>query len=213
MRDLGAKQLCKKVGRFVPQGLAKIRNFCCVNSQHRFGLVEVSGRNMIVTGKLRLRCQFACICSHERSFISQLNQRFVRHKHAAKDHQRTWEQIYTAYAAGVGLREIARKMNIPEVTVLQHAHRHSWTQQIKNATGEVHTASSNVIAPLSSGVIAPVHSVQSVPQSVASILSERKERTKLGLSKFTAEAAEQAGEHCDKLGIAGKELQQIPSQS
>jgi DNA-binding NarL/FixJ family response regulator len=31
----------------------------------------------------------------------------------------TWEQIKTAYAAGVNLREIARKMNIPEGTVLQ----------------------------------------------------------------------------------------------
>jgi hypothetical protein len=36
------------------------------------------------------------------------------------------------------------------------------------------------------------------------ILSERKDRTKLGLSKFTAEAAEQAAVHRDKLGIAGK---------
>jgi hypothetical protein len=36
------------------------------------------------------------------------------------------------------------------------------------------------------------------------ILSERKERTRLGLSRFTAEAAEQAAEHRDKLGIAGK---------
>ena len=49
----------------------------------------------------------------------------------------TWEQIKTAYIAGIGLREIARK-----------------------------------------------------------------ERTKLGLNKFTAEAAEQAAEHVDKLGIA-----------
>jgi hypothetical protein len=43
-----------------------------------------------------------------------------------------------------------------------------------------------------------------VPQSLAAILSERKDRTKLGLSKFTAEAAEQAALHRDKLGIAGK---------
>jgi hypothetical protein len=35
-------------------------------------------------------------------------------------------------------------------------------------------------------------------------LSERKDRTKLGLSKFAAEAAEEAGEHPDKLAIAGK---------
>jgi hypothetical protein len=46
--------------------------------------------------------------------------------------------------------------------------------------------------------------VQSVPQSIAAILGERKERTRLGLSKYAAEAAEQAAEHRDKLGIAGQ---------
>jgi hypothetical protein len=100
-----------------------------------------------------------------------------------------WEQIKTAYAAGIGLREIARKMNIPDGTVLAHANRHGWTQQIQVATGQ----QSDAITP-----------VQSVSQSLAAILSERKERTKLGLSKFTAEAAEEAAEHRDKLGIAGK---------
>jgi hypothetical protein len=29
-----------------------------------------------------------------------------------------WEQIKTGYAAGINLREIARKMNIPQGTVL-----------------------------------------------------------------------------------------------
>jgi hypothetical protein len=33
----------------------------------------------------------------------------------------SWEQITTGYAAGVGLREIARKMSILEGTVLAHA--------------------------------------------------------------------------------------------
>ena len=46
--------------------------------------------------------------------------------------------------------------------------------------------------------------VQSVPQSLAAILSERKERSRLGLSRFAAEAAEQAAEHRDKLSISGK---------
>ena len=101
----------------------------------------------------------------------------------------TWGQIKTGYAAGVGLREIARKMNIPQGTVLAHAKRHGWTQQIQVATQQ----QSDAITP-----------VQSVPQSIASILNERKERTKLGLSRFAAEAAEQAAEHRDKLGIAGK---------
>jgi uncharacterized protein YjcR len=75
-----------------------------------------------------------------------------------------WEQLKTAYAAGVGLREIARKMNIPEGTVLAHAKRHGWTQQIQVATREVSLMQSDAITP-----------VQSVPQSIASILSERKE--------------------------------------
>ena len=105
----------------------------------------------------------------------------------------TWEQIKTGYAAGIGLREIARKMNIPEGTVLAHAKRHGWTQQILVATGQVAVMQSDAITP-----------VQSVPQALAAILSERKERTKLGLSKFTAEAAEEAAEHRDKLGIAGR---------
>ena len=105
----------------------------------------------------------------------------------------TWEQIKTAYAAGINLREIARKMNIPEGSVLAHAKRHGWTQQIQVATRELSVMQSDAITP-----------VQSVPQSIASILDERKDRTKLGLSKYAAEAAEQAALHRDKLGIAGK---------
>jgi hypothetical protein len=44
-----------------------------------------------------------------------------------------WEQIKTAYAGGIGLREIARNMNIPEGTVLARAQRKGWTRQIQNA--------------------------------------------------------------------------------
>jgi hypothetical protein len=84
-------------------------------------------------------------------------------------------------------------MKIPEGTVLAHAKRHGWTKQIQVATGQLAVMQSDAIAP-----------VQSVPQSLAAILSERKERTRLGLSKYAAEAAEAAGEHPDKLLIAGK---------
>jgi uncharacterized protein YjcR len=45
----------------------------------------------------------------------------------------TWEQIKTGYAAGINLREIARKMNIPEGTVLSRAKREGWTREIQNA--------------------------------------------------------------------------------
>jgi hypothetical protein len=44
-----------------------------------------------------------------------------------------WEQIKTAYASGIGLREIARNMNIPEGTVLARAKRERWSQQIESA--------------------------------------------------------------------------------
>jgi hypothetical protein len=104
-----------------------------------------------------------------------------------------WEQIKTGYAAGINLREIARKMKIPEGTVLAHAKRHGWTQQIHVATRHLALMQSDAIAP-----------VQPVPQSIAAILSERKDQTKLGLSKYAAEAAEQAALYRDKLAIAGK---------
>src|SRR4030095_3133565 len=44
-----------------------------------------------------------------------------------------WQQVKTAYASGIGLREIARNMNIPEGTVLARAKREAWTRQIQNA--------------------------------------------------------------------------------
>jgi hypothetical protein len=44
-----------------------------------------------------------------------------------------WEQIKTAHASGIGLREIARNMGIPEGTVLARAKRKGWTREIQNA--------------------------------------------------------------------------------
>ena len=44
-----------------------------------------------------------------------------------------WEQIRTAYASGIGLREIARNMDIPEGTVLARAKREGWSLGIQNA--------------------------------------------------------------------------------
>src|SRR5206468_723985 len=45
----------------------------------------------------------------------------------------TWAEIRTAYASGIGLREIARNMNIPEGTILSRAKREGWTREIQNA--------------------------------------------------------------------------------
>jgi len=44
-----------------------------------------------------------------------------------------WEQIKTPYASGLGLREIARNMGIPEGTVLARAKREGWTREIQSA--------------------------------------------------------------------------------
>ena len=89
-----------------------------------------------------------------------------------------WEQIKIAYAAGIGLREIARKMNIPEGTVLAHAKRHGWTEQIQVAT---RAGQSDAITP-----------VQSVPQSIASILAEHERETKLSLARSARRMAKDA---------------------
>ncbi len=45
----------------------------------------------------------------------------------------TWDQVETAYASGIGLREIARNLGIPEGTVLAHAKREGWTREIQSA--------------------------------------------------------------------------------
>ncbi len=73
----------------------------------------------------------------------------------------TWEQIKAGYAAGVGLRGIARKMNVPEGTVLARAKRERWTQQIAAATQAVALTQSNTITPT---------------QSIAAVMQERGER-------------------------------------
>jgi hypothetical protein len=59
----------------------------------------------------------------------QLPERAVRSRISAD----IWQQIKTAYASGISLREIARNMNIPAGTVLARAKREGWTRQIQNA--------------------------------------------------------------------------------
>jgi hypothetical protein len=45
----------------------------------------------------------------------------------------TWAEIRTAYASGIGLREMARNMDIPAGTVLARAKREGWSRQRDNA--------------------------------------------------------------------------------
>jgi hypothetical protein len=65
----------------------------------------------------------------------------------------TWEQIKTAYASGVGLRELARNMDIPSGTVLARAKRDRWTQQIQTAKTQVRVVQSNAITPMQSAAL------------------------------------------------------------
>ena len=44
-----------------------------------------------------------------------------------------WEQIKTAYFSGIGLREIARNLNIPIGTILAKASREHWSRRIEAA--------------------------------------------------------------------------------
>jgi hypothetical protein len=80
--------------------------------------------------------------------------------HLSRD---TWEQIKAGYAAGIGLREIARKMNVAQGTVLARAKREGWTQQIEAAKHAIASTQSNAITPT------PL-------QSIAAVMQERGER-------------------------------------
>jgi hypothetical protein len=68
-----------------------------------------------------------------------------------------WQQVKTAYASGLGLREIARNMGIPEGTVLARAKRERWTQQIQSATALAKRA---VVSPATSPLEAVSASIQ-----------------------------------------------------
>jgi hypothetical protein len=98
------------------------------------------------------------------------------------------DQIKTAYASGIGLREIARNMEIPEGTVLARAKREGWSKQIRDAKS---LAKRDDTAP----TITPM-------EAVAITLNERKDKTKLHLSRYAVEASEKAANHRQKLKIA-----------
>src|SRR2546429_8696718 len=73
----------------------------------------------------------------------------------------TWAEIRTAYASGIGLREIARNMGIPEGTVLAHAKRDGWTREIQNAKALAKRENASAVTPV---------------EAVAATLAERGQR-------------------------------------
>ena len=74
----------------------------------------------------------------------------------------TWAEIRTAYASGIGLRELSRNMGIAEGTVLSRANREGWTREIENAKA---LAKREEVSP----VVTPV-------QAVALSMQQRGER-------------------------------------
>ena len=62
-----------------------------------------------------------------------------------------WMQVETAYASGIGLREIARSMGISEGTVLSRAKREGWTREIQNAKALVKREDAVLATPVESG--------------------------------------------------------------
>jgi hypothetical protein len=73
-----------------------------------------------------------------------LQGRSVRSKISAD----VWEQIRTAYASGIGLREIARNMGIPAGTILSRAKREGWTRDIQSAKALAKREDAVVVTPV-----------------------------------------------------------------
>jgi hypothetical protein len=59
----------------------------------------------------------------------------------------TWEQVKTAYASGIGLRELARNTGIPPGTILSRAKREGWTREIQSAKALVKHEDAIVATP------------------------------------------------------------------
>jgi hypothetical protein len=75
-----------------------------------------------------------------------------------------WEQAKIAFASGtIGLRELARKMNIPQGTMTARASREGWTKNIEAAKRAANGAQAVAVRP-------------TVMQSVAESMQKRGQR-------------------------------------
>jgi hypothetical protein len=98
-------------------------------------------------------------------------------------------------ALAVGVREAARQMGISQDAVRQRSKREGW---IASPKAVAQRALAKPVTGVSPTALSPA-------DALASVFSERKDRTKLGLSKYVAEAAEKAADlPKDKLNVAGK---------
>ena len=90
----------------------------------------------------------------------------------------TWREALLAHAAGAGLRELARKLGIPENTLLSRARREKWAEQIEAA---------KALVPTTTPTASPL-------EAVGSLMAERRESFQLGISQAVAKAATAAAE-------------------
>src|SRR5262249_47093504 len=97
-------------------------------------------------------------------------------------------------AVAVGVREAARQMGISQDAVRQRSKREGWMASPKAV---VQRALAKPVTSVSPVALSPAH-------ALANVFSERKHRSKLGLSKFVAEAAERAGESDGNLALSRK---------
>src|SRR5437762_5262390 len=95
-------------------------------------------------------------------------------------------------AVAVGVREAARQMGISQDAVRQRSKREGWMTSVKATTQR---ALAKPVTTVSPDVLSPA-------DALANVFSERRHRTKLGLSKYAAEAAERAGESDGNLALS-----------
>jgi hypothetical protein len=95
-------------------------------------------------------------------------------------------------AVAVGVREAARQMGISEDAVRQRSKREGWMGCPKALAQR---ALAKPVTRVSPNALSPA-------DALANVFSERKHRTKLGLSKYTAEAAERAAESDGNLALS-----------
>ena len=98
-------------------------------------------------------------------------------------------------AVAVGVREAARQMGISQDAVRQRSKREGWMTSAKAATQRALSKRVTTVTRVSPNAVSPA-------DALATVLGERKERSKLGLSKYAAEAAERAGESDGDLGLS-----------
>jgi len=97
-----------------------------------------------------------------------------------------WEQIKTAYASGIGLRELGRNMGVPAGTILARAKREGWSKQIVEAKA----LAKRQDAPLA---VTPI-------QAVSALIHQRGERH----IERMAGVSERGVDHVEKM--AGNEI-------